>query len=108
MRSLYGNLSAGTEVCLDGSGSTDEADPGEPAEICRYEWLLVQRPPGSSAQVDPASSERRGGVPDAPITCLTTDVPGGYVVALLVTECGDAGLRSAPARYEFLANPPGG
>jgi hypothetical protein len=57
--------------------------------------------------VEPPSSEARGEEPADPEACLDADVPGTYVVHLTATECGDAGLRSPPARFEFQALPGG-
>ena len=100
----------GTEVCVDASGSTDAADDPA-ASICRYDWLLVDRPMGSSADVSPVRSEAVGELPPDPICCLTTDVPGTYIVTMTATECslgeGHNPLRSPPARIEIVANPSG-
>ena len=66
-------LALGSEVTLDGSGSTVAG-----TQIA-YAWTLVSRPAGSAAAIDPAR------LADAR-TAFTPDVPGSYVVALDVTD----------------------
>lgn len=66
-------LALGSEVTLDGSGSTVAG-----TQIA-YAWTLTSRPAGSAAAIDPAR------LADAR-TAFTPDVPGSYVVALDVTD----------------------
>ena len=100
----------GTEICLTGEDSTDAGDDPA-ADICRYDWLVVDRPPGSDSDVVPPSSQASGDTPADPQTCITPDFPGTYIVTLTATECSMGEqhnpLRSSPARFEFSANPAG-
>lgn len=66
-------LALGSEVALDGSGSTVAGTQ------ITYAWTLVSRPAGSAAAINPAR------LADAR-TAFTPDVPGSYVVALDVTD----------------------
>jgi hypothetical protein len=76
------SVHVGSHVRLDGSASTDvDGDP------LTYEWVLAQRPPGSTATIlnaDPAS----------PAADFVIDRPGEYVASLIVR---DRDSRSAPA-----------
>ena len=71
---------------FDGSGSTDAN--GDPLT---YRWTLASRPTGSSAALSAAS----GASVD-----LTADVPGDYVVTLVVS---DGKLDSSPASVTVRA-----
>lgn len=62
----------GTKLVLDGSGSND-AD----GDVLTYSWVIVNRPAGSSAQLNNASTRN----PD-----FTPDVEGDFVVQLVVSD----------------------
>lgn len=62
----------GTQVTLDGSGSSDPE-----YDFLTYQWMLVQKPGGSLAQLSGA-----GGVHPA----FTADLPGSYVANLVVSD----------------------
>jgi hypothetical protein len=70
---------AGEPAALDGRGSFDpDGDP------LTFAWSLVSRPDGSAATIQD---------PSAPLTSLPTDLPGDYVLQLIVS---DGNLASAP------------
>ncbi|MCH9027051.1 MAG: hypothetical protein IIA05_08055 [Proteobacteria bacterium] len=70
------SIHAGDSVILDGSGSSDDVTP---SEDLLYAWSFDSVPAGSSATLSGASTI-------AP--SFTTDLPGDYVVSLVVTDEG--------------------
>jgi N-acetylneuraminic acid mutarotase len=73
---------AGSTIALDGSGSFDDQTA---SAALLYAWTFTSRPAGSGATLS-------GGATATP--SFTADVPGTYVVALVVTDEG--GLSSSP------------
>ncbi len=69
-------VSTGHEVVLDGTGSH-----GTRAAL-RYQWSLVDRPEGADLE------------PDGAVLSFRSDVPGDYLVELVVTD--QVGRRSRP------------
>jgi len=78
---------AGTQVTLDGSKSTDS--DGLPLS---YQWALLTKPSGSAAALTS---------PSAVTTAFTADLPGNYVVQLIVN---DGYLNSSPATVMISTN----
>jgi hypothetical protein len=76
----------GETVSLNGSGSTDS--DGEPLT---YQWSVVSAPSGSKAAIS---------TPTAEIASFVPDLPGTYVVQLIVN---DGILNSLPATTEIVA-----
>jgi len=71
----------GVRVTLDGSGSSDLD-----GDLLTYQWAFDSKPSGSAAALsDPAAVS----------PSFTADLPGTYVIRLVVTDSG--GLASAPA-----------
>jgi formylglycine-generating enzyme required for sulfatase activity len=66
------NVSTGSTVTLDGTGSTD-AD----GDTLTYSWTLVSKPPGSTATLSFAN---------VAYTIFTADVDGSYVASLVVND----------------------
>lgn len=79
-------LFAGETAQLDGSGSSDPD-----GDAMTYEWKIVQRPAGSTAQLSD---------PGAPNPTLPTDLPGDYVIELMVN---DGFVSSAPDQVVLTA-----
>ena len=75
---------------LDGRDSFDPAGNA----IVSYEWALVEAPEGSQASIEQ---------PAEPLTRMDVDLAGFWEVDLTVTNA--LGVRSAPARCEFLGVP---
>jgi len=73
-------------VTLNGSGSTDT--DGEPLA---YQWSMVSAPSGSTAAILN---------PTAEIASFVPDLPGTFVVQLIVNDCI---LNSLPATTEIMA-----
>ncbi len=80
----------GTQVTLDGSGSTDPN--GEPLA---FRWRVAVTPAGSHAAIADIG---------ATTTWLQPDIAGSYTVELVVS---DGALTSAPAIATFVAGPCG-
>jgi hypothetical protein len=74
------NVEKGSQVTLDGSGSSDENN-----DRLTYKWQLISAPAGSAAALSDDASPR-------PV--FTADVAGVYVASLAVS---DGALFSAPA-----------
>lgn len=72
-------VSAGTEITLDGSGSSVMD-----STISFYTWSLLDAPTGSSVELPETST---------PTVAFTPDVPGSYRVQLVVTS--EQGLEGA-------------
>ena len=81
-----GTASINKPFDLSGSGSTDP-DPGESLTLT-YRWTLVSSPPGSTTLFGP-------GTQNDPVTAIRGNMPGNYVVSLIVTDIN--GLDSEPA-----------
>ncbi len=87
-------------VTLDGSPSVDADGPG--GRPVRYEWTVVSRPDGSTAQpverfLNPASPAD-GGAPDdtsTPTAVFFVDLAGDYTLSLRVTDNLDLSAPSA-------------
>lgn len=75
-------------VQLDGSHSFDP----DGSSITGYQWTLLWKPPGSTAQLAAATSAAPG---------LTVDQPGDYIVQLIVTANG---LASVPSTVLISTN----
>ena len=84
------NVLVGATVELDGSASSD-AD----GDLLSYGWSITSRPAGSTAQLTYAS-----GVDDDPAPTFVADVPGVYVIGLVV---GDGKAFSAPTSVTVTA-----
>lgn len=80
----------GATVELDGSGSTD-AD----GDLLSYGWSITARPAGSAAQLVYESTDN-----DDPAPTFVADVPGVYVISLVV---GDGKAFSTPASVTVTA-----
>ncbi len=80
----------GATVELDGSGSTD-AD----GDLLSYSWSIASRPAGSQAQLVYGSPDN-----DDPAPTFVADVPGVYVISLVV---GDGKAFSAPSSVTVTA-----
>jgi RHS repeat-associated protein len=80
-------VTAGTQVTLDGSGSTDS--DGLPLS---YQWAMLSKPTGSTATLTSANTAT---------TTFTADLPGNYVVQLIVN---DGYLSSSPATDMISTN----
>lgn len=80
----------GATVELDGSGSTD-AD----GDLLSYSWSITSRPAGSQAQLTFESPDN-----DDPAPTFVADVPGVYVISLVV---GDSKALSAPSSVTVTA-----
>jgi hypothetical protein len=70
------NVLAGATVELDGSGSLD-AD----GDLLSYSWSFTSKPAGSTAQLSYID-----GVADDPAPTFVADVPGVYVIGLVVGD----------------------
>ncbi|HYP71419.1 MAG TPA: PKD domain-containing protein [Variovorax sp.] len=70
------NVLVGTTVELDGSGSLD-AD----GDLLSYSWSITSKPAGSTAQLSYVD-----GVADDPAPTFVADVPGVYVIGLVVGD----------------------
>jgi hypothetical protein len=77
---------------FDGAGSYDPDDSSASA-ISFYDWDLIQQPAGSGANLQEAGGPN--------LVSLPVDVPGTYVVQLLVLD--QDGLSSEPATYPYAA-----
>lgn len=100
-----GAVTPGVPVILDGICSSDPDDPDNPRAIGRYEWMLIERPPGSNASLNPSVSEADdlGNVDTT--TTLIPDINGSYSVGLVVRESGAGGVFSANEDvFELLAS----
>ena len=84
------NVLVGATVELDGSASID-AD----GDLLSYGWSITSRPAGSTAQLTYAS-----GVDDDPAPTFVADLPGVYVISLVV---GDGKAFSAPTSVTVTA-----
>lgn len=84
------NVNVGQEVCLDGSGSSDPN-----GDDITYSWAITSRPVGSDANA--AYLDDPGKVNP----CFTPDVPGTYVVQLIVTD--EHGLSGEPVTLTITA-----
>jgi tripartite motif-containing protein 71 len=80
-------VSPGTVVSLDGSGSTD---PDEDYPLT-YAWEFVSRPDGSSATLSDSTLVNPS---------FVTDLPGDYILSLVVTDA--QGLSSEPDQVLVL------
>ncbi|NBX96376.1 MAG: hypothetical protein EBQ88_06585 [Betaproteobacteria bacterium] len=85
-----GNRTAlvGETVLLDGSRSTD-ANPGD---VLTYAWQLISSPTSpqaSTAKLSPASNPA-GSTAAGKVVAITPDVPGSYVVGLVVRDGTDS------------------
>ena len=85
------NVLVGATVELDGSGSTD-AD----GDLLSYGWSITSRPAGSAAQLMYASAVDN----DDPAPTFVADVPGVYVISLVV---GDGKAFSATSSVTVTA-----
>jgi len=85
---LFERMFLGTDVQLDGGGSSDPE-----GRQLQYVWTLTARPPGSNASLTDASTVRPRLVPDA---------SGTYIATLVVS---DGQLTSAPAAMEITVVP---
>ncbi len=83
------NALVGATVELDGSASTD-AD----GDLLSYGWSIVSSPAGSTAQLTYADGA------DDPAPTFVADVPGVYVISLVV---GDGKTFSAPSSVTVTA-----
>jgi hypothetical protein len=83
-------LVGATPVELDGSGSSD-AD----GDLLSYSWSITSRPAGSTAQLSYID-----GVADDPAPTFVADVPGVYVIGLVV---GDGKAYSTQASVTVTA-----
>jgi hypothetical protein len=81
----------GATVELDGSGSTD-AD----GILLRYDWSITSRPAGSQAQLAYESPDN-----DDPAPTFVADVPGVYVISLVVVD--EKNASSAPSSVTVTA-----
>jgi hypothetical protein len=82
----YQSVEAGETVIIDGSDSYDDnLDP------LTYRWSLLNRPEGSLAELSS---------PDSVITDFVADVPGEYIVSLVVN---DGFVDSEPSNVVILA-----
>jgi hypothetical protein len=97
-------------VVLDGRLSFDpDPDPDDPEHPGRprsYEWVITERPEGSTSQVAESSDPRdpTNGVPDdttTPISVFFVDLVGHYTAQLRVTD--DEGLSSDANRCRTSA-----
>jgi len=79
---------AGTSAALDGSESRDQS-----GEIATFAWSLISMPEGSVAGLLDAEGSN---------PALATDLPGNYVVSLVVTD--NDGNESAPDVVEVVAS----
>lgn len=79
-----------TTATLAGGGQSGD---GTQAAIEVYDWLVTERPAGSAATVEGEA-----------VATLTPDVPGDYVVELVVMD--DTGAVSEPCTVAILAGRP--
>jgi len=84
------NVLVGATVELDGSGSLD-AD----GDLLSYSWSITSKPAGSTAQLSYID-----GVADDPAPTFVADVPGVYVIGLVV---GDGKAYSTQASVTVTA-----
>lgn len=77
-------------VSLDGSGSSSPRD----GATLKYRWQLVSNPSFSEADLS---------APAAAATDLVADLPGNYVISLIVN---DGTIDSQPSRIELTATSP--
>jgi hypothetical protein len=102
-------------IQLDGSRSTDTDGPnGQPVQ---YEWVVTQRPEGSTSVPVERFSNRlspaEGGPADnasTPTAVFFVDLAGTYVIELRVTDsemvsAPSASCPQAPAQVTIIANP---
>ncbi len=88
-----GNVTVGTLVTLDGSGSTDvDGDP------LAFAWSLVASPADSNADLEPSPT-------DPALNFLTPDFPGNYVIELIVND-GEADSEPDQIVVTTENNPP--
>ena len=69
------NVLTGSSVTLDGTKSTDANK-----DLLTYKWVLLSKPPGSTAQLSSDTAAK---------PTLTTDAAGTYVISLVVNDGKD-------------------
>ncbi len=77
------SIHTGSVVSLDGQGSFDD---NTPSANLQFQWTIVAAPPGSTAML---------GTPNAPTAAFVADLPGTYVVSLVVIN--SLGQASQPS-----------
>jgi len=83
------SATVGDTVTLDGSGSSDANDPGGIYPLS-YLWRFITTPDGNTAAITP---------PDANVATFVPNVPGLYIVELIVN---DGELDSVPSIIQVL------
>lgn len=76
------------------SNDADNADPCNLGQSLAYAWSFLALPAGSTAQINDATVVNPS---------FVTDVPGTYVIGLVVTD--SAGLASGAATFTITADP---
>ncbi|MBA3775647.1 MAG: hypothetical protein H0X11_04285, partial [Betaproteobacteria bacterium] len=80
------SVAVGMPVAIDGSNSRD---PG--GRLITFHWTIAQAPVGSAAELDPVS----------PAPLLVPDVPGSYVLQLVVATADN--VQSLPTHMTLTA-----
>jgi len=91
-RTPTGSVATGTLVTLDGSGSSvlPFPLPGLGTRVTAWQWAIVEKPAGSSAQLASAAASS---------TTFRADVSGRFRVSLVVTD--DIGCASTPLEHDI-------